>query len=63
MTPEEIAIRNKLLTGIQVSYNDLILRKQKENGELYFSHNRKIVKMKARDINLIDIKIPFPHSK
>ena len=63
MTHKEIAIRNKLLTGIQVSYNELIIKKRQENGELYFSRNGKIVGVKAENLNPIDIKIPYPHSK
>ncbi|MBB4036263.1 hypothetical protein GGR21_002165 [Dysgonomonas hofstadii] len=63
MTPEEIAIRNKLLTGIQVSYNELVRKRQQENEELYFSHNGRVVGIKARDLNTVDIKIPYPHSK
>jgi len=63
MTQHEIDIRNKLLTGIQLSYNELVVKKQQENGELYFSRNGNVVGIKARDLNTIDIKIPYPHSK
>jgi len=63
MTQKQTAIRNKLLTGMQVSYNDLIAKKQRENGELYFVRNGKVVEVKASDLNPIDIKIPYPRPK
>lgn len=55
MTQQELAIREKLLRGIHISYNNLIAKKQAENGELYFSKSGKVVAIKARDLNPIDI--------
>ncbi len=63
MTEKETAIRNKLLTGIQVSYNDLVRKKRRQDAELFFSSKGKIVGKRASDITLIDIKSPYPHSK
>jgi len=55
MTPEELAIREKLLRGIHISYNKLLAEKQAQNGELYFSRNGKVVEIKARDLSPVDI--------
>lgn len=51
MNREELALRNKLLIGLNISYNRLIEKKQKEDGNLIFSKNGKIVKLKARNLN------------
>lgn len=56
MTPEEITLRNRLLTGISLSYNRLIAKKQAENGELYFWQNGKVMEVEAGKIQPIDIK-------
>lgn len=55
MTPEELAIRAKLLRGIHISYNRLLAEKQAQDAELYFSRNGKIVSVKARDLTPVDI--------
>ncbi|MDR2956473.1 MAG: hypothetical protein LBV43_15480 [Prevotella sp.] len=55
MTPEELAIRKKLLSGINTSYNELIAKRQAQDEELYFSHNGKVIGIKARDLKPIDI--------
>lgn len=57
MTEQALSIREKLLTGIQISYNTLLERKQEEDGELYFSKNGKVVAVKARQLNPIDINL------
>lgn len=57
MTEQALSIREKLLTGIQISYNTLLERKQAEDGELYFSKNGKVVAVKARQLNPIDINL------
>ena len=48
MTCDELALRGKLLVGLNLSYTRLIEKKQKEDGNLIFSKNGKIVKVKAR---------------
>lgn len=48
MTCDELALRGKLLVGLNMSYTRLIEKKQKEDGNLIFSKNGKIVKVKAR---------------
>lgn len=48
MNRNELTLRNKLLVGINLSYSRLIEKKQKEDGNLIFSQNGKIVKVKAR---------------
>lgn len=55
MTQKELAIREKLLRGIHISYNNLLARKQAEDGELYFSQNGKVVGIRARQLNPVDI--------
>lgn len=51
MTSDDLSLRGKLLIGLDLSYNRLIEQKQKENGNLIFSKNGKIVKVKARKLN------------
>lgn len=50
MNREELALRNKVLIGLSLSYNRLIEKKQKEDGNLIFSKNGKIIKVKARSL-------------
>jgi len=47
-----IEMRNKILKGIELAHRRLVLQKQKEDGELVFSRNGKIVTVKARDIKI-----------
>lgn len=56
MTSRELFIRDKILKGMNLSYNMLVDKKQKENGELYFSRNGKIVEVKACDLHKVEIK-------
>lgn len=51
MNRNELTLRNKLLVGINLSYSRLIEKKQKEDGNLIFSQNGKIVKVKARNLS------------
>lgn len=56
MTTQEInSLRSKILKGISISYNNLLLTTQKEDGELIFSKNGKIVHIKARKLKATDI--------
>jgi len=51
MTKVEIKdMRTKILKGIEMSYNKLLSERQKENGELIFSENGKVINVKARDL-------------
>ena len=51
MNKEEIKdLRTKILQGIELSYNRLLSDKQKEDGDLVFSENGKIVRVKARKL-------------
>ena len=51
MTKEEVEVmRNKILQGIELAYQRLLIEKQKDDSELVFSHNGKIVAIKARDL-------------
>jgi len=56
MNRQELALRNKLLIGLNLSYNRLLEQKQKEDGNLIFSKNGKIVKVKARKIGKVDLQ-------
>ncbi|MFV0469268.1 MAG: hypothetical protein ACK5MK_10120 [Dysgonomonas sp.] len=51
MNRKEVALRNKLLVGLNLSYTRLIEQKQREDGNLIFSENGKIVKVKARKLS------------
>jgi hypothetical protein len=51
MTKVELKnMRTKILQGIELSYNKLLSDRQKEDGELIFSENGKVVKVKARKL-------------
>ena len=43
-------IREKILKGIALAYERLVEQKKKDDGELVFSENGKIVRVKARDL-------------
>ena len=43
-------LRDKILKGIELSYDRLIISKQKDDEELVFSRNGQIVKVRARDL-------------
>ena len=45
-----IVMRNKIIKGIELAYERLLIEKQKDDSELVFSQNGKIVKVKARDL-------------
>lgn len=51
MTRNELALRNKLLVGLSLSYTRLIEKKQIEDGDLIFTKNGKIVKVRARKLS------------
>lgn len=50
MNHKELALRSKLLVGLNLSYTRLIEQKQKEDGNLIFDKNGKIIKVKARKL-------------
>lgn len=56
MTCDELALRGKLLVGLNLSYTRLIEKKQKEDGNLIFSKNGKIVKVKARRLGSVRVE-------
>lgn len=56
MTYSELALRSKLLVGLNLSYTRLIEQKQREDGNLIFDKNGKIVKIKARNLSNIKVK-------
>ena len=43
-------IRQKIIKGIDLAYDRLLTAKQKDDSELVFTRNGKIVKVKARDL-------------
>ena len=43
-------IREKILKGLQISFEKLVKEKAKNDEELVFSENDKIVRVKAKDI-------------
>ncbi|MDR2886042.1 MAG: hypothetical protein LBU95_04600 [Rikenellaceae bacterium] len=42
--------RDKILRGINLAFDRLVEQKKKEDGELVFSQDGKIVRIKARDV-------------
>lgn len=43
-------LRNKIIKGIDLAYARLLTTKQKDDSELVFTRNGKIVKVKAKDL-------------
>ena len=51
MNKDEVKVmRDKIIKGIDIAYERLLIEKQKDDSELVFSYNGKIVKVKARDL-------------
>lgn len=50
MNIEENDLRNKLLKGLNLSYNKLVEQRQKEGGNLTIVQHGKIVQVKASTI-------------
>lgn len=56
MTTQEInSLRTKILKGISISYNKLLIATQKTDGELVVSKNGKVERVKARDLKATEI--------
>ena len=49
-TGESDLLIEKIKKGLELSFQKLVERTKKEDGELVFSNNGKIVRIKARDI-------------
>lgn len=51
MNKAEVEIMHeKIVKGVKLAYERLLIEKQKDDSELVFSQNGKIVKVKARDL-------------
>ena len=51
MNKAEVEImQEKIVKGVKLAYERLLIEKQKDDSELVFSQNGKIVKVKARDL-------------
>ncbi len=51
MKKEEIIVmQDKIAKGVQLAYRRLLIEKQKDDSELVFSRDGKIVAVKARDL-------------
>jgi len=51
MTTENLQIlREKILSGINLAFERLVIAKKKENSELVFSKDEQIIRIKAKDI-------------
>ena len=51
MNKDEVKImQDKIVKGVELAYERLLIEKQKDDSELVFSQNGKIVKIKARDL-------------
>ena len=45
-----IDFKEKLIKGLELSFKKLVAQKAKEDGELIFSKNGEIVRIKAKDL-------------
>ena len=53
MNKEEVKImQDKIVKGVELAYSRLMIQKQKDNSELVFSRNGKIVNVKARNLTI-----------
>ena len=43
-------LSEKIRKGVDLAFKRLVIERQKDDGELVFSENGKIVKIKARDL-------------
>ena len=43
-------LREKIIKGINLAYTRLLITRQKENAELVFSKNGKIIRIKASEL-------------
>lgn len=43
-------LREKILKGLDLSFKKLLIQKQKDNEDLVFCRNGKIVKIKASEV-------------
>ena len=50
MNEEIKEIREKILQGLELAFRRLVEQKKREDGELVFSKDGKIYKVKARDL-------------
>ena len=52
MTTEEAkTLRDKIKIGLELSFSRLVAERAKEDGELIFAENGKIVRVKAKDLS------------
>ncbi len=58
MTTEELnQMRTNILKGIEKSYNKLLVDTQKVNGELVISKNNKVLRVNARELQQVHLKL------
>lgn len=50
MENDFLSIRLKILQGIELAFQRLVEKKSKENGELIFSKDGQIIRIKAKEI-------------
>lgn len=43
-------LSEKIRKGVDLAYKRLVIKRQKEDGELIFSEDGKIVRVKAKDL-------------
>lgn len=52
MTSDKVKdLRVKIEQGINLAYKRLVIKKQMEDGDLVFTRNGKIIKIKARELS------------
>jgi hypothetical protein len=50
MDSKKLALRTKILKGIELSFLKLLEKKRKENGELVYCKDGQIIRIKAIDL-------------
>ncbi len=52
MKCQEISLRDKILSGLEDSFKQLVKAKKRQNGTFVWSVDGKIVHVKAKDVKL-----------
>ena len=50
MDSNTLALRTKILKGIEIAFQRLLEKKSKENGELVYCKDGQIIRVKAKDL-------------
>ena len=50
---ENKELRDKIISGLELSFKRLVISKSKEDKEMVFSQHGKIIKVKAKDLEML----------